>query len=49
MQHLGVSLHDAYRSLRSLRVGEALNELAKKSNIVSLQATLEELSWIVRI
>ena len=49
MQHLGVSLRDAYRSLRSLRVGEATKALVKKSNILSLRSTLEELSWIVRI
>ena len=49
MHHIGFSVHSAYRSLRSLQIGKAVKALVKKSNVVSLQAVLEELSWIVRI
>ncbi len=49
MHHLGVSLHDSYRLLRLFRFSQALKTLLRKSNILSFRATLEELSWILRI
>jgi hypothetical protein len=49
MHHLGVSIHNSFQSLRLLQFGNAVKALAKKSNILSLQAVLEELSWILRL
>jgi MoaA/NifB/PqqE/SkfB family radical SAM enzyme len=49
MHHLGISFQNAYLWLRMLQIAKAVKALTKKSNIASLGAILEELSWIVRI
>lgn len=48
MQHIGVSLHDAYQALAAGHIGKAVRVLATKSNLGSLRSVLEELPWLVR-
>lgn len=49
MHHIGLSIHDAYQSLRSARFGKAAKALLMRSNIGSIRAVLEELTWILHI
>ena len=48
MQHVGVSVHDAYQAMRTGRFGEAAKALARPTNVGSLRAICEELPWLVR-
>jgi MoaA/NifB/PqqE/SkfB family radical SAM enzyme len=48
MQHIGVSVHDAYRSLRSGDLGGAARAITRTGNGGSIHAVLEELPWLMR-
>ena len=48
MQHIGVSLHDAYQSLAKGRPWSAVKTLATRSNVGSVRSILEELPWLLR-
>lgn len=48
MQHIAVSVHDAYQAAKGGRVGESAKALVRKGNLGSLGAVLEELPWILR-
>jgi MoaA/NifB/PqqE/SkfB family radical SAM enzyme len=49
MHHAGIALHDAYRSLRTLRMGAAVRALMNRSVLGSLRAVVEEFRWIRRL
>jgi MoaA/NifB/PqqE/SkfB family radical SAM enzyme len=49
MQYIGLSIHDAYRSFRSARFGNAAKALLRRSNIGSVRAVFEEFEWILKI
>ena len=49
MHYIGLSIHDAYRSLRSARFGNAAKALLRRSNIGSVRAVFEEFEWILKI
>jgi MoaA/NifB/PqqE/SkfB family radical SAM enzyme len=48
MQHIGVSLHDAYQALGSGHPLKAVKALATRSNLGSIRAIFEELPWLLR-
>ncbi len=48
MQHIGVSVHDAYQSFRRGKVGAGIKALGRTGNLGSIRAVLEELPWLVR-
>lgn len=48
MQQVAVSLHDAYAAFRQGRIGAGTKALARRENLDSLRAVVEELPWIVR-
>jgi MoaA/NifB/PqqE/SkfB family radical SAM enzyme len=48
MQHIGVSVHDAYQALRSANLGEATKALTRSGNLGSMRAILEEIPWLLR-
>jgi len=48
MQHIGVSLHDAYKKLGEGRPLGAVKALATRSNLGSLRSVIEELPWLLR-
>lgn len=48
MQHIAVSLHDAYQAFRKGELRVAAKALARKENVDSLRAVAEELPWILR-
>jgi MoaA/NifB/PqqE/SkfB family radical SAM enzyme len=48
MQHIAVSLHDAYSDFRRGNITGGVKALARKSNVDSLRAVVEELPWILR-
>jgi MoaA/NifB/PqqE/SkfB family radical SAM enzyme len=49
MHYIGFTIHDAYQSLRSARVGSAAKALLRRSNIGSVRAVFEEFGWILKI
>jgi MoaA/NifB/PqqE/SkfB family radical SAM enzyme len=49
MHYIGLSIHDAYQSLRSARFGNAAKALLRRSNIGSVRAVFEEFEWIIKI
>jgi MoaA/NifB/PqqE/SkfB family radical SAM enzyme len=49
MHHAGMAVHDAYRSLKALRLREALRTLTSRSMVGALGAVIEELRWIRRL
>jgi hypothetical protein len=49
LHHIGISLSDAFQSLRLGKPSEAIKALFRKGNLGSIRALLEELRWIVRI
>jgi MoaA/NifB/PqqE/SkfB family radical SAM enzyme len=48
MQHIAVSVHDAYQSAKQGKLLEAAKALTRKGNLDSLRAVMEELPWIMR-
>jgi MoaA/NifB/PqqE/SkfB family radical SAM enzyme len=48
MQHIGVSVHDAYQALRAGEWRESARALTRPGNWGSLQAVLQELPWLLR-
>lgn len=49
MHYAGIAVHDAYRSLKALRLGDAARAVMNKSMLGSLGAVFEELRWIRRL
>jgi hypothetical protein len=49
MHYIGLSIHDAYQSFRSARLGSAAKALLRRSNIGSVRAVFEDLGWILKI
>ena len=48
MQHIAVSVHDAYQAAKRGRLGESTRALTRSGNLGSIGAVLEELPWIIR-
>jgi MoaA/NifB/PqqE/SkfB family radical SAM enzyme len=48
MQHVAVSVHDAYAAVKQGRIGDGVGHLLKRTNLDSLKAVAEEFSWIQR-
>jgi len=48
MQHLAISVHDVFQAMRSGKIGEAAGALMRRSNLGSMRALLEELTWLLR-
>ena len=48
MQHIAVSLHDAYEAFRRGNIGAGAKALTRRENFDSLRAVAEELPWILR-
>jgi MoaA/NifB/PqqE/SkfB family radical SAM enzyme len=48
MHHIGVSMHDAWRSVKSGRPAEAAAALIRQGNLGSIRAVLEQLPWLLR-
>lgn len=48
MQHIAVSVHDAYQAARRGRLRESAKALTRAGNLGSIGAVLEELPWIIR-
>lgn len=48
MQQVAVSVHDAYDAFRQGRLGAGTKALARRQNLDSLRAVVEELPWILR-
>lgn len=49
LHHIGISLSDMYRSLRSGRPVDAARVFFRKGNLGSIRALLEDLRWIIRL
>lgn len=49
LHHIGVTLHDAYRSLQRLEFARTLKVLLQPNNVGSIRAVLEELPWIIKM
>lgn len=49
MQHIGVSVHDAYRALKARDLPGAARAFTRRGNLGSLHAVLEQMSWILRM
>ncbi len=48
LQHIGVSVHDAYQAARQGDLLDASRALVQKTNFASIRAVLEELPWLMR-
>ena len=48
MQHIAVSMHDAYQSMKKGKLLDTAKALTRKGNLDSLRAVMEELPWILR-
>jgi len=48
MQHVAVSVHDAYQAAKRGRLKESVKALTRQGNLGSIGAVLEELPWIIR-
>jgi MoaA/NifB/PqqE/SkfB family radical SAM enzyme len=48
MQHVGVSAHDAYQSLKRGNLREGAKALTRKGNLGSMHAVLEQLPWLLK-
>jgi MoaA/NifB/PqqE/SkfB family radical SAM enzyme len=48
LQHIGVSVHDAYQSFRRGGLRDGAAALARKGNFASVYAGLEQLPWLLR-
>lgn len=48
MQHVAVSVHDAYQSAKQGNLAGAAKALTRQVNVDSLRAVMEELPWILR-
>jgi MoaA/NifB/PqqE/SkfB family radical SAM enzyme len=48
MQHVAVSVHDAYQAVKRGRLKESVKALTRPGNLGSIGAVLEELPWIIR-
>jgi MoaA/NifB/PqqE/SkfB family radical SAM enzyme len=48
MQHIGVSAHDAYQSLKRGNLREGAKALRRKGNLGSVHAVLEQLPWLLK-
>jgi MoaA/NifB/PqqE/SkfB family radical SAM enzyme len=48
MQHIGVSVHDAYQALRNGKPRAAIEVLTQRGNLGSLRAVLEQIPWLLR-
>ena len=48
LQHIAVSAHDAYQAVRKGEVRKAVRHITKRSNLDSIRALGEEISWIRR-
>jgi MoaA/NifB/PqqE/SkfB family radical SAM enzyme len=48
MQHIGVSAHDAYQSLKRGNLREGTKALTRKGNLGSVHAVLEQLPWLLK-
>ena len=48
MQHIAVSVHDAYQSVKQGKLLDATKALTRKGNLDSLRSVMEELPWIMR-
>lgn len=48
MQQIGVAAHDAWQAARRGRPVEAVRALARRGNLGSIRAVLEELPWLLR-
>jgi len=48
MQHVGVSVHDAYQSLKRGRFSDGVAALTRRGNLGSLHAVLEQLPWLLK-
>jgi hypothetical protein len=48
MQHVAVSVHDAYQSAKQGNLVGAAKALTRQVNVDSLRAVMEELPWILR-
>jgi MoaA/NifB/PqqE/SkfB family radical SAM enzyme len=48
MQHVGVSAHDAYQSVKRGHLREATKALTRNGNLGSVHAVLEQLPWLLK-
>jgi len=48
MQHVAVSVHDAYQAVKRGRLKESVKALTRQGNLGSIGAVIEELPWIIR-
>ena len=48
MQHVGISVHDAYQSLKRGRFRDGVAALTRRGNLGSLHAVLEQLPWLLK-
>ncbi len=48
MQHVAVSVHDAYQAAKRGRLKESVKALTRQGNLGSIGAVLEELPWLIR-
>ena len=48
MQHIGVSAHDAYQSLKRGNLREGAKALTRNGNLGSVHAVLEQLPWLLK-
>jgi hypothetical protein len=48
MQHIAVSVHDAYQAAKRGRLRESAKALTRQGNLGSIGAVLEELPWLIR-
>ena len=48
MQHVGISVHDAYQSLKRGRFSDGVAALTCRGNLGSLHAVLEQLPWLLK-
>jgi hypothetical protein len=46
LQHVAVSVHDSYEAFKEGRVRDGVRHIAKRTNLDSLKAVSEELSWL---
>jgi MoaA/NifB/PqqE/SkfB family radical SAM enzyme len=48
MQHIAVSMHDAYQSFRGGKIRDGVRALTRTGNVDSIRSVLEEAAWILR-
>ena len=48
MQHVAVSVHDAYQAMTVGKLGEAVKALARPTNLGSARALMEEFTSVLR-